>query len=377
MSAVYSATLLVAMPIVSLTDARRRGGSALASSTTAPTPAGPGFPREPPSQKIRIVRIAGSRPGNETSLIPLPLLRLRRGPTTIPSANRSARPGRGSSVLGRRSRARDEDGAAVVAVGHVAVGAGLADPGDLGGGDREPAALTRVADQPGHPHTPRRGPTPVVQREEVGGDVGGGGGTGVGLACDLGVDHAFLLLDGRPRVAGAPLGVAHPPGERGELAVDRLLALHELELAVLERPLVPAELVHLALHGLELTGRGDRARVHRRLDLADLGHRRRRLVLEPLHVAAHDVVPAAHLGDRCFELADHGLGLAEHGPLGQRRAPVPEVVDRAVVLLDHEELLERRRHQPRNVSAVGRGSLAVPRPPITEVAARSTAWCRG
>ena len=85
------------------------------------------------------------------------------------------------------------------------------------------------------------------------------------------------------------------------------------------------------------------------------------LVLEPLHVAGDDVVAAAHLGDRGFELADHGLGLGEHRALGQRRPPVAEVVDRAVVLLDHEELLERRRHRRRNVSAAGRGPLAARR----------------
>src|SRR6476661_5770464 len=118
--AVYSATLLVAMPMVSLTDASVRGGSLVASSTTAPMPAGPGFPRDPPSQKIRIVRRTGSNPGN------------------------------GSSLTRRRSRARDEDRAAVVAGGHVAVGPGLADPGHLGRRDREPAPLAAVADEAGH-----------------------------------------------------------------------------------------------------------------------------------------------------------------------------------------------------------------------------------
>ncbi len=44
MSAWYSATLLVATPIVSDTVPITRGGSSEASRTTAPTAAGPGFP---------------------------------------------------------------------------------------------------------------------------------------------------------------------------------------------------------------------------------------------------------------------------------------------------------------------------------------------
>ena len=56
-------------------------------------------------------------------------------------------------------------------------------------------------------------------------------------------------------VVGLGLGRADPLRELAELGVDRLLALHELELAVLERPLVPPELLDLALHRLELTRR--------------------------------------------------------------------------------------------------------------------------
>src|SRR5260370_17966602 len=43
----YSATLLVARPMLSLTSAST--SPVPASSTTAPNPAGPGLPREPPS----------------------------------------------------------------------------------------------------------------------------------------------------------------------------------------------------------------------------------------------------------------------------------------------------------------------------------------
>src|SRR4051812_40380139 len=222
MSAVYSATLFVATPMVSLTDARWRAGSRLASSTTAPIPAGPGFPRDPPSQKIRIVLIAGSRPG------------------------------KGSVLTVSGSRARDEDGAAVVAVGDVALGAGLADAGDLGGRDRQATSLARVAHEPRHPDASRRGTAPVVHREQIGGDAGGRRRPGVGLGGDLGVDDALLLGHGGPGGLRLGLGRLDPAGELGELAVDRLLALHELELTVLERALVPAQLLDLALHRLQL-----------------------------------------------------------------------------------------------------------------------------
>ena len=59
---------VVATPMVSLTDSSSVGGAFVASSTTAPMPAGPGFPRDPPSQKMRIVRRTGPSPGNGSSL---------------------------------------------------------------------------------------------------------------------------------------------------------------------------------------------------------------------------------------------------------------------------------------------------------------------
>ena len=58
-------------------------GSRLTSLYHGPDPRRTGVPPEPPSQKIRIVRIAGSRPGNGSVLT---LLRscAQRGPSTIP-----------------------------------------------------------------------------------------------------------------------------------------------------------------------------------------------------------------------------------------------------------------------------------------------------
>src|SRR3954462_6560337 len=272
MSAVYSATLLVATPMVSLTDASVWGGSLVASSTTAPIPAGPGFPRDPPSQKRRIVRRTGPNPGN------------------------------GSSLTTRCSRARDEDRAAVVAMGDVGIGAGLADPGDLRRRDREAAALTAVAHEPGDAHTAGRSTAPVVEREEIGGNPGGHRGARVGLRRDLGVDHRLLLLHRRSGGARLGLGRAHLVDEHPQLGVDRFLPLHQLQLTVLEGALVPAQLLDLALHRLELTRRGDRPGVHRGLDLRDLRLGRRGFVLQPLHVAADDVVPAAYLADRRLQV---------------------------------------------------------------------------
>ena len=50
-SALYSATLFVVVPMRSLTAARRVGGVVDGSTTTAPIADGPGLPREPPSAK--------------------------------------------------------------------------------------------------------------------------------------------------------------------------------------------------------------------------------------------------------------------------------------------------------------------------------------
>src|SRR5215471_5305905 len=54
----YSATLLVARPMLLLSSAST--SRVAASRTTAPYPAGPGFPREPPSASMRSRRVTSS-----------------------------------------------------------------------------------------------------------------------------------------------------------------------------------------------------------------------------------------------------------------------------------------------------------------------------
>ena len=216
-------------PMHSLTLASSAGGSTVASSTTAPIAAGPGFPRAPPSH------------------------------CDLDDVDGHDR--------------RDEDGAAVVAVEH--------------GRRRRPALRMRstsvagiVSWQPWQVlPTSRAAPAPwllcadpLVGRQQVGRDRRRRPRRGprAPRRSSASITASFSTSVAARRV-GLGLAARAPASRSRRPRVERLLALHQLELAVLERPLVPAQLLDVGLHRLQLARRADRARVHRLLDLFDRG----------------------------------------------------------------------------------------------------------
>ena len=105
----------------------------------------------------------------------------------------------------------------------------------------------------------------------LGDDLGLGGVQRGGVRVDLGAERGALLL------------------EVGDGGVERLAHLHELELTVLDRALVLAELLDVGLHRLQLLRRADLARVHAALDLFGLVGQRAGFVVELL-LLARDLV---------------------------------------------------------------------------------------
>src|SRR5579875_1665178 len=130
----YSATLLVATP--SDSDSSARTSPVAASRTRAPYPAGPGFPRDPPSASTISVRI------------PVP-----------PSQARFGR--------------ADQNPPALLAAEHV-VGGGRPDPVEVDRVEGQVASLAAPAAQHGRPDAVLVAQL-VVEREHVGGHVGGNG----------------------------------------------------------------------------------------------------------------------------------------------------------------------------------------------------------
>src|SRR5262245_27884122 len=172
MSARYSATLFVVVPMYSDTV----GGSVDGSRTTAPIAAGPGFPREPPSKYTAIASRASS------------------------------------SAPSKSVTSRNQDRAAVVAVRDGARRC-LAERVDLGGRDREVAALARVPDQ-ARGADPRRRvlAAALVERDHRRVDCRGRGVAQSLLDRDLGVDLALGLRELRAR--GRQIGAALLPAGR-------------------------------------------------------------------------------------------------------------------------------------------------------------------
>src|SRR3954468_7679179 len=130
----YSATLLVARP----TDAARSASTRMVSEsrTSAPEPAGPGLPREPPSASTISRRVTA---------------RLRS-----------------QARLG----AAHENPAAVLAAHHL-VRVGGPDGAQLAAVQLDPAALALPRLEQGRPGRPGLRADPVVQRQQRGRDAGG------------------------------------------------------------------------------------------------------------------------------------------------------------------------------------------------------------
>ena len=105
-----------------------------------------------------------------------------------------------------------------------------------------------------------------------------------------------------------------------------------------------AQRLQIVLEALELTRRGDRARIQLGIDLGRFGLDGGDFVLDPLLLAADGVAFNLHRTGLGVERR-HLLALAgEVGALGQRVTPVPELIEVGVVGLHLQQLLEDR-HQ--------------------------------
>src|SRR4051795_6400193 len=208
----YSATLLVARPTDSARSASTRPLSA--SRTSAPYPAGPGLPRDPPSASTMSRR-----------LTPRPQAPKSRSWRQAPKS----RSWRSQAGLG----GADEDPAAVLAAQH-GVRVGVAEGGQLVAVQLDPAALAAAGVQVRGAGRPGLLRDPVVQLEQLGrhgaGDLVPPGLVLLGRVGDVGQRVVALLLGlvlvglrpGQPGLCG---------GERG---VGGLATLHQLEHLVLQ-----------------------------------------------------------------------------------------------------------------------------------------------
>ena len=303
-SALYSATLLVAMPMHSLTLASRTGGSTVASSTTAPIAAGPGFPRAPPSHWT----------------------------STVSTSSRS------------RSR-RDEDGAAVVAVEHRGlVGAGR--------WMRSTSVAGIVSRQPWHVlPISRAAPAPWFARRIR--SYGASRSAGIAARGDA---ARFELLRRARRRSPTPARPARPRAASASAwsSPTRLLdarrprassvswRLHQLELTVVERP----------------AGAGSSCSTSACIACSSRGE-----LIEPEYIVfstslmravTAELSSSSRLTSRTtssrrprasaswgVERGDLGLGAGEHLALGEGRPPVSQTLGGRVVVLHDEKLLER------------------------------------
>src|SRR5919106_1230203 len=293
MSALYSATLFVAIPMPSASSPITSPESWM---RIAPIPAGPGLPRAPPSVWSRA------------------FTRARR--------------------LGD-----DEDATAVVAALQAALGL---DPLDLLCGQLGVAALARSVLECGGPHPVLRLAELVVEGQEIVRDRAGDLHT-------LGLVDLQLRIDltGQPFDLGGQLGrFARGFLSLGAQGLDRLahllLALHHVEQLVLHARLLSFEGFDLRLERGQLLGICNVARVHALLLASDLLVQELDLALEPLLLAGDvGVLPVRNL-KVCLQLGEGFVHLGQTPSFGKRRAPLLETLDGRVLCLQVEQALEDR-----------------------------------
>ena len=304
MSAWYSATLFVAMPMRLAhrrETARRIDGRRRARPRRSP--AGPGFPRDRRRKTGRPI------PGRARSS--------RVGTRMAPQLSQWATPPSGPPGGCGRPRSRDREAAAL---------AGVADEPGHAGAVVAAARIRRSREQVG-----RRSPPPPRPR-----------------ASALGASSASMTASCSASAARAAFASASAdstrPARAADLGVERLLALHELELAVVERALCRRELLDVGLHRLQLAGE---------------------LIVPEYMVfstsltgpVTRDASSSSRLTSRATSSrrprasASGGSSARPRpprGPAPRARGGSPAGAAgprRPVVLLDHEELLERRRHR--------------------------------
>ncbi len=132
--------------------------------------------------------------------------------------------------------------------------------------------------------------------------------------------------------------------EVGDGGVERLAHLHELELAVLDRALVPAQLLDVGLHGLQFLRRADLAGVHATFDLCGLVGQRAGFVVELLLLACDLVAFTAGRDEPRVERGRSGFGVAQCVALGKCVVTVEQSLEGGVVLLEGQEDVELARH---------------------------------
>src|SRR4051794_33208141 len=302
----YSATLLVARPTDSARSARTR--PVWASRTSAPYPAGPGLPRDPPSASTMSRRLTPRLRGQKWPFLP-------------------SQAGLGGA---------DQDPAAVLAAQH-AVRIGVAEGGQLVAVELDPAPLAAAGVQLGGAGGPGLLGDPVVQgqqrRRDGAGDLVAPGLVLLGRVDDVGQRRVALLLGplllrlrpGQPRLRG---------GQRG---VGGLPALHQLEHLVLQVGLPPVQRLQLVLQAGDLLGRrpGVDPRLVPRRPLADgldVG-------LQPLLLA----VEVTDLGLGPDDVVGEGplrlLGRLDGGELGEGAPAVSELREGDVLGSEGQQLL--------------------------------------
>src|SRR3954447_6832591 len=281
----YSATLLLATPIVVPSSASTRPVSS--SLTSAPYAAGPGLPREPPSASMTTRRT---------------------------SFNLEAR------LVGA-----DQDPAAVVAPDDV-VGRRRADGGDLRVVEVEHAAAAAARAQQGRAHTALALAQAVVEREQVGRDLGGHRSAPDVDVRELVVDLLDLLVPRGGGLGDLGVGLAEPRGQAVQGGLGLLQALHDLDLVVLQRGDASLERHHLLLHPLDVLGVADQTLVDPllvalapRLHLLDVG-----VDLGLLGGQVVDEHPGVHR--LALDPRPSRGQLGEPGELGQRAPLVAQLV---------------------------------------------------
>ena len=122
------------------------------------------------------------------------------------------------------------------------------------------AAAAVAADEAGDGDAADVGAQPVVLGEQLGRNVRRRPSrpAPATVSSSASTAAASAVGDGaRPRLASATIGVERSAVGVGQLGVERLDLLHELEHLVLELELAALERLDIVLEGLELLGRGD------------------------------------------------------------------------------------------------------------------------
>lgn len=129
----------------------------------------------------------------------------------------------------------------------------MSEPVDLGPREGEVAAAADAVLQPDDAEPGERTPEVLVHVHHLGREVGG---DGVALAVhhlELAVDHHLLLGEPPERRLGVTVEGRSLFGGLGELGVERVGVLHQLDDLVLDAPPPPLQGVDLLLHRLQLT----------------------------------------------------------------------------------------------------------------------------